>query len=111
VTDPATGEPVSGLYVSGWIKRGATGVIGTNKPDAGETAERILEDSEQGVVPDPREPDPAAIEALVRDRQPAWVSYDDWTRLDEIEVRRGAELGRPRVKLTSAAEVDEALGR
>ncbi|MDH3571418.1 MAG: NADP oxidoreductase, partial [Gemmatimonadota bacterium] len=111
VIDPATGEPVPGLYVSGWIKRGATGVIGTNKPDAGETVERMLDDVERGAVPNPGDPDPAAIEALVRDRQPACVSLDDWTRLDEIEVRRGAKLGRPRLKFTSAAEVARALGR
>ncbi len=110
VLDPTTGTPVPGLYVSGWIKRGPTGVIGTNKSDAGETVDRMLEDVDGGTALRPASPDPAAIASLVRGRQPGCVSFDDWKRVDEIEVRRGAELGRPRVKFTSAAEVAEALG-
>lgn len=111
VLDPTTGAPVPGLYVSGWIKRGPTGVIGTNKADAGETVDRILEDVEQGVRAHPAAPDSGAVETLVRERQPAFVSFDDWKRVDEIEVGRGEECGRPRIKFTSAAEVAEVLGR
>jgi ferredoxin--NADP+ reductase len=86
-------------------------VIGTNKSDAGETVDRMLEDVERGAVSNPGAPDPSAVEMLVRAVRPEYVTFDDWRRLDEIEVRRGAALGRPRVKLTSTAEVAEALGR
>ena len=111
VIDPATGAPVPGLYASGWIKRGPTGVIGTNKPDAGETAESIAEDLLAGGGCAPVVPDATAVDLLVRRRQPRCLSFDDWLRLDEIERSRGEALGRPRVKLTSAEDVDRALGR
>ena len=106
VIDTATGQPVTGLYVAGWIKRGPTGVIGTNKPDALETVEAMLEDVAAGRVPEPAQPDPVACEAAMRRCQPSLVSYGDWVRLDRIEQERGKPLGRPRVKFTS---VDEAL--
>ena len=108
VTEP-DGSPVTGMYVSGWIKRGPTGVIGTNKKDGTETATAMLEDVERSVVLDPSNVDPAATEALVRERKPEAVSYDDWTRLDQIELARGEESGRPRVKFTSRSEITEAL--
>ncbi len=101
--------PVSGLYASGWIKRGPSGVIGTNKPDAAETVERMLEDLRSGAVTDPAHPDVAAAEGLVRQRQPDYVSYEDWLRLDGIETARGKESGRPRVKLTRTADMIAAL--
>ena len=101
--------PVGGVYASGWIKRGPSGVIGTNKPDAGETVERMLEDLRSGAVMDPARPDVAAAEGLVRQRQPDYVSYEDWLRLDGIETARGMESGRPRVKLTRTADMIAAL--
>ena len=102
-------EPLTGLYASGWIKRGPTGVIGTNKPDAAETVERMLEDLQAGAVLDPARPDVAAAERLVRERQPDYVSYEDWLRLDDIETARGKESGRPRVKLTRTEDMIAAL--
>ena len=90
-------EPVVGFYASGWIKRGPSGVIGTNKPDAVETVERMLEDL------------PAGAERLVRERQPDYVSYQDWLRLDDLETARGKESGRPRVKLTRTEDMIAAL--
>lgn len=101
--------PVAGLYASGWIKRGPTGVIGTNKPDAVETVERMLEDLEAGAILDPDRPGVAEAERLVRERQPDYVSYDDWLRLDDIETARGKESGRPRVKLTRTEDMLAAL--
>ncbi len=103
------GDPVPGLYASGWIKRGPSGVIGTNKPDAAETVERMLEDLRDGAVPAPAHPDVAAAERLVRERQPDCVSYEDWLRLDEIETTRGKKSGRPRVKLTRTEDMIAAL--
>jgi ferredoxin--NADP+ reductase len=104
--DPAARQPLHGLYVAGWIKRGPTGVIGTNKPDALETVEAMLEDVAAGRVLEPTQPDPAACEATVRRCQPSLVSHQDWVKLDRLEQERGKRLGRPRVKFTS---VEEAL--
>ena len=101
--------PLTGLYASGWIKRGPTGVIGTNKPDAAETVERMLEDLQAGSTLHPGRPGVAAAEALVRERQPDYVSYDDWLRLDDIETARGKKHGRPRVKLTRTEDMLAAL--
>ncbi len=111
VIDPATGSPLPGRYVAGWLKRGPTGVIGTNKPDAAETVRCLLEDAAAGILPAPPEPGPAAIEALLRARGTPWLTCADWQRLDELERAAGAREGRPRVKFTSLAAVLEALGR
>jgi ferredoxin--NADP+ reductase len=102
-------KPVRGMYVSGWIKRGPSGVIGTNKKDGTETATAMLEDVEASAVLDPAHADPSAIDALVRTRQPNVVTYADWTRLDELELAKGQEAGRPRVKFTSREEIRDAL--
>jgi ferredoxin--NADP+ reductase len=111
VIDPDTRQPVTGEYAAGWIKRGPTGVIGTNKPDAAETVAGMLEDAGAGRALEPAHPEAGAAEALVRQRQPAWISYADWRRLDEVEVTRGRAQGRPRVKLTSVEETLALLGR
>lgn len=100
------GDAVSGLYVAGWIKRGPSGVIGTNKPDAAETVDAVLEDAAAGRVWNPEAAAPAALEATVRERAPRAVSLDGWRRIDAAEVARGEPDGRPRVKFT---RVDEAL--
>jgi ferredoxin--NADP+ reductase len=109
VLDPETRQPRVGEYTAGWIKRGPTGVIGTNKPDAAETVACMLEDLGQGRLLDPDEPDPAAAERLIRARQPGYFSYADWVRLDALEVARGRAAGRPRVKFTSMEEMRAAL--
>ena len=109
VTEPETGAPVRGMYVSGWIKRGPTGIIGTNKKDGTETAGAMLEDAASSSVLDPAHPDQSSLDALVRARQPHLVNYDDWSRLDAIELSRGEAGGRPRVKFTSRDEIRAAL--
>jgi ferredoxin--NADP+ reductase len=111
VIDPERKQPVPGEYAAGWIKRGPTGVIGTNKPDAAETVAVMLEDAAQGHVLRPARPEPAAAEAFVRARQPRVVSYADWRRLDEVETAAGRQHGRPRVKITSVDAMLETLGR
>jgi ferredoxin--NADP+ reductase len=111
VLDPATKKPVPGEYTAGWIKRGPSGVIGTNKPDAVETVTCMLEDARAGATLAPPQPDAAAVERLVRERQPACVSYADWRKLDELEIARGRALGRPRLKFCRVEEMLAALGR
>jgi ferredoxin--NADP+ reductase len=111
VLDPDTKRPRVGEYAAGWIKRGPTGVIGTNKPDAAETVAGMLEDAAQGRVLKPPAPEREAIARLVIERQPLFVSYADWRRLDELEVARGRAGGRPRVKFTRIKEMLAALGR
>ena len=99
VTDPETGEQVPGQYVVGWIKRGPSGVIGTNKKDALDTVTAILEDVAEGRVYEP--PGEATAEAaaeMVAERVPDAVSFQGWQAIDEAEVGRGEPHGRPRIK-------------
>ncbi|MDT8305066.1 MAG: FAD-dependent oxidoreductase [Anaerolineae bacterium] len=109
VIEPETQEPMTGLYTAGWIKRGASGVIGTNKPDAAETVEAMIDDVAAGAVLQPEDPSAEAALALVAESEPHYFSYDDWLRLDEIEMERGAALGRPRLKFTSIEDMLAAL--
>ncbi len=111
VLEPESREPRIGEYAAGWIKRGPSGVIGTNKPDAAETVACMVEDAERGRLLAPTEPAAAAVLALVRQRQPQWISWADWQRLDALEVERGRATGRPRVKFTRVEDMLVALGR
>lgn len=105
----ADGTPLPGQYAAGWIKRGPSGVIGTNKPDAVESVEQLLADHREGRLPLPPDPRPGAMEAVLRDRGVRVVDYADWKRLDQLEQDAGRPLGRPRVKFTSVAEMLAAL--
>jgi ferredoxin/flavodoxin---NADP+ reductase len=102
------GSPMPGVYTVGWIKRGPTGILGTNKRDAAETVDRLAEDLAAGALPTPPEPEPERIDALIAERKPDAVSADGWRTIDAHEVRRGREDGRPRVKLASREELLEA---
>lgn len=97
VIDPLTGQARPGEYVAGWIKRGPNGIIGTNKPDAQETVEALVEDVRDQRLR--REVLPAPVfERFLAERQGEVVSFDDWKYLDAREVEKGEELGRPRLK-------------
>jgi len=109
VLDADSREPLVGQYTAGWIKRGPTGVIGTNKPDAAETVEAMLTDARAGRLLSPTNATAAAAEALVRGRQAHVVTYDDWRRLDALELSHGKEQGRPRVKFTRVDDMLAAL--
>ena len=109
--DPQTQQPITGHYTAGWIKRGPSGVIGTNKPDAVETVACMLADREAGVLIHPAHPQTAAVDALLAERQTQMVSYADWQRLDKLEQTLGAATGQPRIKFTSMPQVVEALAR
>jgi ferredoxin/flavodoxin---NADP+ reductase len=104
-------QQVIGEYTSGWIKRGPSGVIGTNKPDSVETVTHMLEDLKSGSILQPAQPEVAGMQALVKQRQPKFFSYPDWKKLDALEVAKGQPLGRPRVKFTSVEEMIAALGK
>ena len=102
------GSPVTGVYTAGWIKRGPSGVIGTNKTCAQETVNLMVEDLAAGNLFSPEHTDPGSIEALVKERQPDYVSYSDWKKIDAAEVAAGESAGRPRVKYTRIADMLEA---
>ncbi len=109
VTDLDTGRPIAGHYVTGWIKRGPSGVIGTNRPDAKETADHLLADVTAGRHLYPVRTDPDLVDAFVKERQPQVVTYEDWLQLDAIETAKGKAQGRPRVKFTSVESMLAAL--
>ena len=89
------GNRVTGVYCAGWIKRGPSGVIGTNKKDAAETVELLLEDADAGLLSNGSG---ESIEELLRKRGVDFIEYDGWEAIDGHERSRGAEQGRPRVK-------------
>jgi ferredoxin/flavodoxin---NADP+ reductase len=110
VTDADSGDTLAGEYVVGWIKRGPSGVIGTNKKDAQETVDAILADlaatnGNAAARHAPEQPDAAAVEELLRERQPELVSYRGWEAIDRHERALGEASGRPRVKVTSIEEM------
>ena len=102
-----SGEQVEGQYAVGWIKRGPSGVIGTNKKDAQETVDSIFADLEAGRIP-VREPAERSVEELLAERQPDAVSFAGWQAIDEAERRAGEPRGRPRVKFCTIDEMVEA---
>lgn len=102
-------EQVIGLYTAGWIKRGPSGVIGTNKPDAVETVNMMLEDMKNGITIGPEQPDRDAAAAFIKAKQPRCISYNDWLTLDEIELKKGEAIGRPRLKFTKIEDMLAAV--
>ncbi len=107
VKDPERGQVVAGEYVVGWAKRGPSGVIGTNKPDAIETVTNMLADL--SVITPAPQPDPAAIDALLEERQIRVVTIDGWRILDRLEIENGNAQGKPRVKFTRIQDMLAAL--
>jgi ferredoxin--NADP+ reductase len=102
-----SGETVPGLYVVGWIKRGPSGVIGTNKPDSVETVECLLEDLRADRLLAPEKADRDQLYQFLEDRGIEFVTYADWQIIDSLEIERGQAEGRPRVKFSA---IDEMLG-
>ena len=97
------GEPIPGLYAAGWIKRGPTGVIGTNKKDATETVDLLLEDARAGRLAAPESD--ATLHALLAERRVEAVMYAGWEAIDALERGRGEPHGRPRIKLCTWDEL------
>jgi len=96
-------------YVSGWIKRGPSGVIGTNKPDAVETVKEMITDLSDTSLRKAVTAD--EIVSLLDARDVQYLTYEDWQKIDEAEIELGVQQGRPRVKVTSMEEVAEILNR
>jgi ferredoxin--NADP+ reductase len=105
----ADGRLLPGEYAVGWIKRGPSGVIGSNRPDAVETAEAMIADAMQGDLLQPGHPSRADLAALLRSRGVRVVSFTDWQVLDRLEQNAGAALGRPRVKFSRVEDMLAAL--
>jgi len=105
------GAPLAGVYCAGWIKRGPTGIIGTNKKDATETASLLLEDIREGRLRHREDVSAEAVDALLAERDARAVLYHGWTAIDELERAAGDKLGRPRVKLRTWDELLDAAER
>jgi ferredoxin/flavodoxin---NADP+ reductase len=107
------GETLPGVYAVGWIKRGPTGILGTNKRDADETVRCLVADLAAGALPQPPKPAREAIDALLAERKPDLVTAEGWRTIDAHELERGRSEQRPRVKLASREELlaSAAAGR
>jgi len=99
-------EGAERTYAAGWIKRGPSGVIGTNKKDATETVEQLLADARAGKLA--RDDSSLTLETLLEERGVNYVAYEGWQAIDAAERGAGEPLGRPRVKLTSWEQLLEA---
>lgn len=105
VTQGAGGEVVPGEYVAGWIKRGPTGVIGTNKADAAESVRALLEDAPTLARVGDADRPPEAVAAYLEAKGVRFFPFDHWLELDALELAAGKAQGRPRVKLTRVEEM------
>ena len=99
------GASIPGVYAVGWIKRGPTGILGTNKRDAEETVSCLAEDLESGALPRHKLPAREQIDALLAERNPDIVTAEGWRAIDAHELELAREHERPRVKLASRDEL------
>ncbi len=104
------GRPLPGVYAVGWIKRGPTGILGTNKRDAEETVDCLAEDLASAALRRPPKPGREQIDALLAARKPDLVTAEGWRAIEAHELRRGREEQRPRVKLASRDALLAAAG-
>lgn len=104
VVHPDTGEPLTGVYTAGWIKRGAAGVIGTNKKCAEDTVAALLEDFTRGRLISPPK-DREALRELIEYRQPLAIDYRGWEAIDRHERSAATDQSRPRIKLVDVQDM------
>jgi ferredoxin/flavodoxin---NADP+ reductase len=107
VLDAPGGNPVKGEYVADWIKRGPSGVVGTNKADAHNTIKILV--AEQANLPkiDAEHAKPEAVNKLLESKGVRFISFKHWQALDAHELQLGVAQGRPRVKVTNIAKMLE----
>jgi len=106
ITD--NGKIIPGLYAVGWIKRGPSGVIGTNKPDSVATVQNLIADA-PNFIPCAT-PDTQALINLLKSRNVHVVSFADWKKIDAAEISRGQPLGKPREKFLEIEQMLQAIG-
>jgi ferredoxin--NADP+ reductase len=113
VLDPHEQRHIAGEYAVGWIKRGPSGVIGTNKRDAQETVELLLDDLTEDRLPSPSpsHTGPESLVELLSERGIECVDYAGWETIDAHEKAAGEPQGRPRVKLATYADLLAAAKR
>lgn len=109
VIDPESGNVITGEYVVGWVKRGPSGVIGTNRKDALETVNNMLQDLDLITPVGEEYADPQAALDYIKAQQPEFVSFDEWLILDKLEVERGQAQGRPRLKFADVQEMLDSI--
>ena len=105
IVENRDGRVAEGLFVVGWAKRGPTGVIGSNKPDANQAAKQIAED-----VPEGGKPGRAALEAWLDEHDLRAVDFEDWKRIEAAETE-AAPSGAPRKKIVRVADMLAVLDR
>ncbi|OGX33503.1 MAG: NADP oxidoreductase [Omnitrophica WOR_2 bacterium RIFCSPHIGHO2_02_FULL_52_10] len=101
------GQVVPGLYTTGWIKRGPSGVIGTNKPDSEETVASLLADA--GTLTPCAQPDTRALTKILNAKGKRVVTFQDWLKIDAAEIQRGQKAGKPREKFVAVEEMISIL--
>ena len=106
-----SGEVVRGQYVVGWIKRGPTGLLGTNKGDSGETVDAMLEDIQGRTAPMNDWQELESIESFLRSKEASYLTFSDWKKLDLLEIEKGAALGKIRQKFVHLSDMFDALDK
>ena len=107
VLEAPGGQPIPGLFTTGWIKRGPSGVIGTNRSCASETVNELLSDLDAGLLPDPESPEPQAVRELLDSRGVKVIDGVAWAAIDSGERGLGEAAGRERTKLPGRDEMLE----
>lgn len=98
---------VPGLYAAGWIKRGPSGVIGTNKLDSEETVKNLLADL--ATLSACSQPDTQAVLNFLKSKNVKVINFADWKKIDAAEIARGKALGKPREKFVKIDEMLEVI--
>ncbi len=97
------GKIVSGFYTAGWIKRGPSGVVGTNKPDSEETVKHLLEDMDK--LTPCETPDTQAVLEFLKQKNIRVINFEDWKKINAAEIEAGQKIGKPREKFVGLEDM------